>query len=131
MLLVSTRPTSRELRILRNLADRNAIWEEPGRKYFVQFDESTGKEIRIRANELEHMGTCGWIRLVHPPKAAQRLDHYELTAEGAGLEELVQRKSAQREVEPIQQARPRRRAYPRPSPELAQRLGNNPAGLHR
>jgi hypothetical protein len=66
--------------------------------------------MRIRANELEHMSAYGWIRLVHPPKAAQRLDHYELTAEGATLEELVQRKSVQREVERIQQARPRRRA---------------------
>jgi hypothetical protein len=109
MLLVPSRPTSRERRILRNLAERNEIWEELGREYFVQFDESRGREIRIRANELEHMSACGWIRRVHPPKAAQRLDRYELTAEGAVLKELVQRKSAQREVEPIQKARPPRR----------------------
>jgi hypothetical protein len=107
---VPTRPNSRELRILRNLSANNAIWEQIGREYFVQFDESTGKDIRIRANELERMSACGWIRLVRPPKAAQKLDHYELTAEGAAVEEVVERKSPQREQEPIQQTKPRRRA---------------------
>jgi hypothetical protein len=110
MLLVPTRPSSRELRILRNLADKNSIWEKVGREYFVQFDEATNREIRIQQNELEQMKACGWIRLVHPPKSAQRLDHYELTAEGASLDGLIRRKSPQRELEPLSHTEPRRRA---------------------
>ena len=68
----------------------------------MQFDETTGKEIRIQANELKQMSASGWIRLVRPPKAAQRLDYYELTTEGAALEELAQRKVTKREVDSTQ-----------------------------
>jgi hypothetical protein len=107
MLLVPTRSTNRELRILRNLMDKNAIWEKVGHEYFVQFDEQSGKELRIAPDELKHLTTCGWIRLVRPPRSAQRLDFYELTDEGSALDDVIRRKSVQREFEPLQQRRRR------------------------
>lgn len=85
--------TAREVRIIRNLIANNVIWEAVGRNYFTQFDESSGREIRIRLAELQRMEGCGWIRLVHPPKAAQRLDHYQITPHGASVEGLTHAKS--------------------------------------
>lgn len=107
---MSAKPTSRELRILRNLADKNAIWESLGRKHFVQFDELTGTEMLVRRTEIDHLTASGWIRLVQLPKSAQRLDHYELTTEGASLEGMLQRKMPKLELEPLLQLSRRRRA---------------------
>jgi hypothetical protein len=103
-------PTNRELRILRNLLSRNQIWEAVGRKYFTQYDEITGKEIRIPCTELKHMETCGWIQLIHHPEAAQRLDRYEITTPGASLVTRAEKKSPQPELEPAVLSRRRRRA---------------------
>ena len=107
MLLVPTKPTRRELRILRNLIDNNYIWEEIGQKHFVQFDGRTGKQVRIRPDELERMATSGWIRHVRFPRSAQRLDRYELTEEGSTIDLLSQRKTPQRELESIEHLRHR------------------------
>ena len=103
-------PTGRQSRILRNLVARNLIWEAVGRKYFTQYDDITGKEIRIPCTELKHMETCGWIKLIHPPRAAQRLDRYEITPPGASLVATAEKKSPQPALEPAVLSRRRRRA---------------------
>lgn len=108
MLLVPTSPSSRDLRIIRNLILRNAIWEELGHSNFVQFDEQTGKELRIQPKDLKRMTASGWIQLVQPPKSAQRLDHYELTEEGAAFKHLALRKAPQQEIPPLPLRRSRR-----------------------
>ena len=71
-------PTARQRRILANLKDSNLIWEVVGQKFFLQFDNRTEREIRIRPGQLDEMSNLGWIRLVQSPKAEQRLDRYEL-----------------------------------------------------
>ena len=107
---VSNKPTGRQLRIIRNLIAKNQIWETVGREYFTQFDESTERDIRIRPSELQQMEICGWIRRLRHPQAHQRLDYYELTAEGASHNAMAHRKSPQREAAPDFFIRPRRRA---------------------
>jgi len=110
ILVVLIEPTSRELRILRNLMQKNAIWEEVGHKYLVQFDDPTGKQLRIQPDELERMAGAGWIRSVRFPRSAQRLNRYELAEAGSAIEQLSRRKAPQREIEIIERLRPRRPA---------------------
>ena len=89
---------------------KNAIWEQIGHKYVVQFDDHTGKQLRIQPDELERMASAGWIRSVLFPRSAQRLNRYELADEGSAIEHLSRRKAPQREIEIIERLRPRRPA---------------------
>jgi hypothetical protein len=80
--LVPSVPTKRQLRILKNLMGNNGIWEKAGRKYFLQFDEHSGKEVRLKSDELHEMAAAGWIQPVRFPPSAQRLDRYEIAELG-------------------------------------------------
>ena len=110
MLLVSMEPTSRQLRILGNLMDRNLIWEAVGHQYFVQYDNRSERELRIKPEELEEMAERGWIRRVCVPRSEQRLDRYELTNEAWIFEEISRRKAPHRESELVGRIRAHKRA---------------------
>ena len=85
ILIVQIEPTRRQLRILQNLRTANYIWEKAGAPDFVQFDETSGKELRLKQTEVMQMAASGWIRRVQHPPSAQRLDRYELADNGIEL----------------------------------------------
>ena len=100
-------PTARQRRILANLKDSNLIWEVVGQRFFLQFDNRTEREIRIRPGELDEMSNLGWIRLVQSPKAEQRLDRYDLADRAPILEDS--RKPPRRESQGASPIQARRR----------------------
>lgn len=80
--VVQSTPTKRHIRILRNLALNNYIWEQARTSRLIQFDESSGKDSLLRLVEVKDMSAAGWIRRVQFPPEAQRLDRYEITEAG-------------------------------------------------
>jgi hypothetical protein len=70
----------RQRRILAGLTRGDLIWEVPDKSYFTQFNEATGRDGRLRLDELLQMQESGWIRRVS--QGPNRLDHWEITAEG-------------------------------------------------
>ena len=68
-------------------------WEVPGRPYFSQYNEATGREGRIRRADLDPLCDEGWVRLIRHDVAMHRLDYWEITDAGRTvLAESRQRK---------------------------------------
>jgi hypothetical protein len=109
MRITAMEPSARQRRILANLAEQNLIWEVVGRRYFVQFDMRSEREMRLRPDELAEMTRHGWIRFVQVPKAEQRLNRYELVEGVAIATEANRRKPPQSESETKGGLRMRRR----------------------
>ena len=95
-------PTKRQLRVLRNLALKNYVWEQTKSPQLVQFDESSGKEVLLGRAEIDSMAAAGWLQRIHHPPSAQRLDHFEITDFGLALLEQTSRKAPAREPLPDQ-----------------------------
>jgi|SRR5579871_598764 len=74
--------TARHRRILSGLSHDDLLWEVPGQPYFTQFNERTGKQIRVRVETLEQMEELGLIRRNRQSQSAHKLDFWEITALG-------------------------------------------------
>jgi hypothetical protein len=74
--------TALQKRILNALLRDDLIWEVAGADYFTQFNEKTGKQVRIRPAELESMHVLGWIERVWHDPASHKLDYWQLTPAG-------------------------------------------------
>jgi hypothetical protein len=74
--------SARHRRILTALAIGDLLWEVVGESHFTQYNERTGKEIRVQRDILEAMENVGWIhRVTHEP-SAHRLDFWEIAPLG-------------------------------------------------
>jgi DNA-binding HxlR family transcriptional regulator len=74
--------TARHRRILSGLSNEDLLWEVPGQPYFTQFNERTGKQIRVRVDVLEQMEELGLIRRNRQSQSAHKLDFWEITSQG-------------------------------------------------
>jgi len=92
---LATTLTARNRRILSGLAHEDLLWEVPGQPYFTQFNERTGKQMRVRVETLEQMEQQGLIRRQRQTRAAHKLDFWEITAQGR---EMVSRFAADRKM---------------------------------
>jgi hypothetical protein len=94
--------TLRQRRILKGLSHQDLLWELPGQSYFTQFNERTGKQVRVRVSALEQMAQMGLIR--RQTGSAQHLDFWEITAEGLEVlygSDAMARKAASHDAGPI------------------------------
>ncbi len=92
---MDTTLSARNRRILTGLAHEDLLWEVPGQPYFTQFNERTGKQVRVRVEALEQMEQMGLIRRQRQTRSAHKLDFWEITAQGR---ELVGRFAADRKM---------------------------------
>jgi hypothetical protein len=83
----------RQRRILAGLTRGDLIWEVPDKLYFKQFNAATGRDGRLRLDELLQMQESGWIRRVS--QGPNRLDHWEITAKGQDVLPSAARKRSQ------------------------------------
>ena len=74
--------TARHRRILSSLSHDDLLWEVPGQPYFTQFNERTGKQVRVHVDVLEQMERLGLIRRYRQSQSAHKLDFWEITAQG-------------------------------------------------
>jgi predicted transcriptional regulator len=107
---LATTLSARNRRILTGLAHEDLLWEVPGQPYFTQFNERTGKQVRVRLETLEQMEQMGLIRRQRQTRSAHKLDFWEITAQGR---ELVSRFASDRKMassdRPAASASPRAR----------------------
>ena len=82
MTALVTTLTARHRRILSSLSHDDLLWEVPGQPYFTQFNERTGKQMRVRVDILEQMEQRGLIRRQRQSESAHKLDFWEITAQG-------------------------------------------------
>jgi hypothetical protein len=73
-------PNARQRRILSGILRGDPVFEVPQQTWFTQFNENSGRQIRITLDELEAMRDRGWV--VRVSAGAQRCDHWEITQEG-------------------------------------------------
>lgn len=83
---------TRHLRILTRLRAGDLVWEVVGETYCTQYDESTGKQIRIARDVVDAMERSGWLCSVRQAPAAHKLDSWDITESGRGLLEHLQLK---------------------------------------
>lgn len=75
-------PTTRQKRILEGLLNGDLVWEIPDADAFAQFNERTGREMRIGRAVLEAMEASGWVERVRQQPESHKLDFWQLTPEG-------------------------------------------------
>ncbi len=79
---MSVLPDSRQSRILASLETGDFIWEVNGESYFTQFNDRSGRQSRVRRQEIEALDEQGWILRIRHDPAARRLDYYDITDGG-------------------------------------------------
>ena len=77
--------TPRQRRILIRLAAGDFLWEVAGEKYFTQFEEKTGRQLRVHPPALQPLESADLIVRRRQPEAARRLDYWEITEQGRAM----------------------------------------------
>ena len=89
--------TPRQRRILTRLIAGDLLWEVADEKYFTQFEERTGRQLRVHLPALQPLESAHLIYFRRHPAGEHRLDFWEITEQGrAALAEnlLTRNKSA-------------------------------------
>jgi RIO-like serine/threonine protein kinase len=92
--------TPRQLRLLTWISRGDLIYEVVNRNYWTIFDESKGRDHRVKNSEVEDLARLSLIRKVENP--GNRLDSWDLTPSGhaaveAALEKMASSKRSRRE----------------------------------
>ena len=74
--------TPRQRQILRRLIVGDLLWEIPDSPYFSQYNEETGKTLRVHGDRINQLAELGLIAKV---SAEQKLDCWQLTTHGRQL----------------------------------------------
>jgi DNA-binding MarR family transcriptional regulator len=83
--------TRRQRRILVRLAAGDYyLWEVAGEKYFTQFEERTGRHLRVHPPALQPLEAANLIYRRRHAEALRKLDYWEITDEGrVALESML------------------------------------------
>ena len=86
--------TPRQRQILRRLAVGDLLWEVPDSPYFSQYNEETGKTLRVHVDRINQLAELDLIAKV---TAEQKLDCWHLTTHGRQLaSSLIERNKKRR-----------------------------------
>jgi len=73
---------ARHRRILTRLSCGDFLWEIPGQLYFAQYNDRTGRQIRVHLGTLEQMESLGLIERVRQVPSDHKLDFWQITDQG-------------------------------------------------